>query len=386
MSRLTKKRATFTLADYKEAKTKRSKPNEIHSVVGTNTKTNSSSILSNEPPNLSSNVDDIVPSSNHYTITKPQHGIDMCTFRLSSFTSHQIRTNISAIIRKTQNYKFIELVPSKPNKIPRSNRNTRNNPCRINRAIINQPKISSFFNNNNINTTSVPSVHTSIVSLLHNKSRLVVEDFMELKESTHVVLLVPQLEKQQPPSLRSILRNNKEYNIVQFGTKSSTKYHLIPAYVKSNPYYTKLQFNLMQITEVTSAFCEKRNNGYGVSFNLCLDSTFNVGSSKLSTSCFELQWIDVLKGLSLGIQVWAELEYCRDYSYLFKSKFNSSTIGDSQLALLSFIYDEICFDLPAVFNLLSRYYHEQSLSNKNEIERLSKKCSKMVTKQLYSCP
>lgn len=288
MSKLTKKRATFTLSDYREAKSKRIKPTDIDKSTDNHT-TSSPIVLNNVPSSLPTSISIPTVASTHYVITKPQDGIDMCSFRLSAFTSHQVRTNISAIIRKTQNHKFIELAPSDFDKSSKTVRTTRNSRHR-NRIVTNQPKISSFFSTNGIsnNTICTQSSNSSVVSLLQNKTRLVVEDFMELKDSTPVVLLIPQLAIHQPPSLRSILRNNYEYNIIQFGTKSSSKYHLIPAYVKSNPYYTKFQFNLMQVTEVTSAFCEKRNNGYGISLKLSLEEDFNLGTRKLISNCFEL--------------------------------------------------------------------------------------------------
>ena len=85
-------------------------------------------------------------SSKLYHVTIPSEGIDLCTFRLSSFTSHQVRSNISAIITKTQNYKFIELSTLVPK--TRSTRSSSRRSLHLSSPAIsnsNQPKISSFF-------------------------------------------------------------------------------------------------------------------------------------------------------------------------------------------------------------------------------------------------
>ena len=377
MSRSSKKRAVFTLVDYKGHKAKRHKSSVDNAIE-------SSSCRSNPTASHISSVNVVTtnhstPQSKHYVITDPQYGIDMYTFRLSLFSKHEIRSNISAIIRKTQNYKFIELAAPVPVRKQANHRRitTQRSPSRV--AVHNQPKIVSFLSTHASSSNSNFITKSSIVSLLHNKSRCVVEDFMTLKEGIAVVLLVPQITKHQTSSFKTLLCNNKDYNIVQFGPKSSTKYHLIPANVKSNIHLTKLSFNLLEMSEVTSAFTEQRNNGYGLSFNLVLDDTFNIGSNKLLSRSIEIRWFDVLHGRTTGLQVWSELDKGRDYSLLFKSKFNSANTDDTHLSLLSFIYEEICLDTPAVFNLLSRYYHEQSLAHKNQLEKLTKQCSKTVT-------
>ena len=50
----------------------------------------------------------------------------------------------------------------------------------------------------------------------------------------------------------------------------------------------------MEVTEITSAFSEKRNNGYGLSFKLCLDSSIVLGRSKLVSKTKELHCSSLL--------------------------------------------------------------------------------------------
>ena len=379
MPRVSKKRGNYTLVDYKQEKNKRLKSTKHR-------KTTSSATLipsSNPSPipiatdTVQINIQHTCTNPTHYVVTDPSNGIDMCTFCLSSFTLHETKSNISAIIRKTQNYKFVELAPSTAISLPKTTRSNRRSSS--NSIITNQPKISSFLTSNTNNTSKQNLHQSSIITHLVNQSRCVVEDFMLLRESANVTILIPQIESYQPDAFRSLLCNNTEYNLVQFGPKSSTKYHLLPAIVKSNPYLTKLQFNLMQVTEVTSAFNATRNTGNGVTFKLNVDSTLDLGGNKLLSNNFEIRWVDVLNDRSNGVQVWTELECTRDFSSTFKSTFSNTKSHDSHAALLSYIYEEICCDSKAVFTLLARYYHEQSIANKHELDKLNKKSSKTIT-------
>ena len=138
----------------------------------------------------------------------------------------------------------------------------------------------------------------------------------------------------------------------------------------------------MEVIEVVSAFSDQQNNGYGLTLSLCLDSSFDFGHNKLLLNSIQLEWVDILNGEVSGIQVWTELEYFHDYGALLKSKFNDADIDNVnyiQTAILSYVYDEICYDSSAVFTLLSRYYHEHSLYQKHQLEKLEKKNSRALT-------
>ena len=195
----------------------------------------------------------------------------MLSFRVAYFEQHVTKANVASIISKIVNYKFIELaeVPQKPksssSKALSSRRQLRSSSQK------NQPKISSFLAPSKSLSTDSTICQSNIVSILHNKSRCVVEDFMKLPNGTEIAVLVPTLSSKQPQSVCSIMSSLKDYNVVQFGQKCSTKYHLLHATIKSNNYLANLESEVTTLSEVMSAFNLNRNNGYGLSVSLHID-------------------------------------------------------------------------------------------------------------------
>ena len=287
MPRQSKKRSRLNLKGYKAAIIKRHKPADIDL-------SSPVALVQSSTHNTTQSTSSSLFSTKLYHVTIPSEGIDLCTFRLSSFTSHKVRNNISAIVTKTQNSKFTELSTL----LPKSQNNRSSTSCASQLASSsitnsNQPKISSFFSSPQ-SSNSTHYAKSSLVTHLVNKSRCVVEDFMLLQEQSEVVILVPTLSSKQHPSLRSVMSALKCFNIIQFGLKNTNKYHLVPAKVKQNKDLEDFDNNVMELTEVTSAFSSTCNNDYGLTFNLCIGETELVDSNKLMSRCVLLKWVDIL--------------------------------------------------------------------------------------------
>ena len=149
MPNSSKRHATFTLRDFKLKKSKQENSFSKNTVVTTNVSCSRSSLVAALPSSNSIAIKSqpiIISASNTYIISPKSYGIDLRTFRLYSFTTHTVRPNICAIIRRTQNYKFIELAsaPFKSKIISATTltKNTLSNNSKVNSD---QPKISSYF-------------------------------------------------------------------------------------------------------------------------------------------------------------------------------------------------------------------------------------------------
>ena len=377
MSRESHKRSVMTARDYKRASSKRSK----HS---TNSTANPpSTILS---PSSSSTVSDLSTTTTHslvnsdtlshidptkYYIFSSSEGIDLSTFRLPLIAQHQPRLNISAIVTKSLHYKFIELVnvsnttstPDISKKKHRSRKSSHSNRflsslrSKSNDFSANQTKISSFLTPLNNSLASSTFNRLNITAILHNKSRLVVEDFIQLKPGAEVAILIPKLSSSQTPSIRSFMRTIGNANLIQFGpNKHATKYHLFHANVKSNNQLLPITTHSLSVSDVISAFNPKRDNGYAVTFVLDSNLQNRNNSSKLSSNTIQIKWIEILNGRAMGIQVWSKLDNNRDFTTNLEQYIKPSSREEEVISILSFIYDEIASDAIATANLMARYH------------------------------
>ena len=269
-----KKRLRLTASDYKRNNTKRkhaNAPSKHQTTITCSTTTSKYISTSNDILNSLSSISVQATESPFYSITPSSNGVDITTFRKQLISKHTTKPNIATIITKSVNYRFVELAP--PSSITSS-----------------QPKISSFLITNASETRTLHSTKC-ITSVLFNMSRCVVEDVMLLSPGTIVAILVPTIASFQPSSISKVIKSLKNYNLVQFGSKSNTRYHLIKAIVKSNPNLDALTNNILSTSDVTQAFNFGRDNGFGIKLNLDIDLERVHSQNKLFSSCVDVKWI-----------------------------------------------------------------------------------------------
>ena len=309
------------------------------------------------------------PSIKLYSIVAPSKGFDLSIIRSDSFDPSSYKQNIASIISRASQFSFIDFVPESIS--PRSNDRTSDH-ClntRVGVSMNQQSTITSFLSSPHCSSTSIdPRFTVSTSSLLIDKSRCLVEDFMLLPKDKPVIILLPKLAE----SRRKFISNITRFPVTQFGTVRSTKYYVIKGFVKSNVKYDACKDSLLTVSEVKSAFSLKRNNGYGVTIQVSEDCVTIPRNNVSKNDTMLIKWIDVLNGGKTGIQVWSKLAKFRDFSSVLNSHCSIRDESNSHLAILTFIHQELWSDKYALMFLLSRYYMVLNKKRREQSIKLNK--------------
>ena len=350
-----KKRSVLTSKKYRSLKSRRI-PIHDSLLAESPSQDRSVSLVESVAAISSSNCTVSSYSNQLYSIVPCSKGIDMDIIRCALFDPTFFKSNTASIISKASQCSFVDFVDhsSKTTHLRAAKSVGKSiNPNKSERYT--QSTISSFISPSKTANSLLDHISNGATSsLLSDKSRCVVEDFMLLPKNKEVILLVPKCSK----SRSSIIRDLDRFRVTQFGTKRTTKYHVIKGLVKSNIHLYSLLHDDISISQIKYAFKTGRDNGYGLTIQICNSNTCTNEESYNSnvSESILIKWIDVLNGRLTGLQVWSKLEKNRDFSTILNKYCSINDKSDSHQSILNYIHEDIWCDRYAMIYLLAKYY------------------------------